>query len=377
MADISLLKTFVCAATEILKFVEVSLLQHAQHSQFNSEHGGMPLSPGRVSGALRDETWESVWPSTTDAWLSGELERFYSGLGATHNASGAAVARSGAPDDERPSSLKWTVALVQTHVSLLWVLQLRFQCGLRGIKPSRVLGRGALACVLGQDSLDPRGGWSVPGGGGDLSANDQGEVRAEFVDQCLRRLIAVEPPVLVYRLAELWAIDADAVRLMHLGALLERDGTLDDEADLLVPQITNSAAVVDTVTAALRSRLGGVLVRIDRLATFGPLLASMDAEAVAWARRAFPADLVPDAATLEDLAKGRARAVNINLASTRHLVISMQGILLAVPVTERYGSGASSGEGGSWLERKGKCDALLSLCNSFSHLAASSKGSFK
>jgi hypothetical protein len=202
-------------------------------------------------------------------------------------------------------------------------------------------------------------------------------IRLEFLNQCLRRLIAVDPPVAVYRLAELWALDLDVVRLLHITALLERSGALDDEVDLLVPQVRDGGAVVDVVTAALRNRLGGVVARIDRLAVFGPLLAAMDAEAVSWARKALPGDFTPDSAALEDIARGRARAVNINLASTRHLVISMQGVLLAVPVTERYGNpgangaigGAAGGVSSSWLERKGKCDALLSLCNSFSHLS--------
>jgi hypothetical protein len=204
-------------------------------------------------------------------------------------------------------------------------------------------------------------------------------IRMEFLNQCLRRLIAVDPPVAVYRLAELWAVNLDAVRLLHITALLERGGSLDDEVDLLVPQVADGGAVVDVVTAALRNRLGGVVARIDRLAVFGPLLAAMDAEAVSWARKALPGDFTPDSAALEDIARGKARAININLASTRHLVISMQGVLLAVPVTERYGA-PKDGEAGtavtnSWLERKSKCDALLSLCNSFSHLSGGKSSS--
>ena len=199
------------------------------------------------------------------------------------------------------------------------------------------------------------------------------ETRVEFLNQCLRRLISVDPPVFVYKLAELWGVNLDHVRLLHVTALLERGG-LDDEADLLVPQVTDSRAVVDAVTASLRTRMGGVIARIDRLVMFGPLLATMDGEAVSWARKALPTEFAPDSVTLDDIAKGRARAVNINLASTRHLVISMQGILLAVPVSERYQQ-SNNTEGGisSWLERKGKCDALLSLCNSFSHVSSAQR----
>lgn len=154
---------------------------------------------------------------------------------------------------------------------------------------------------------------------------------------------------------------------------------------------------MDTLTEILRGRLGGIVARIDRLSIFGPLIASMDTEAIGWARKALPAEYSPEPSTLEDIAKGRVKAVNINLISTRHLVMTMQGILLAVPVVDRYtssptppGPGAaaassplSSGAEGSsnlassWLERKSKCDALLSLCNSFSQLSSSSRSANK
>lgn len=42
--------------------------------------------------------------------------------------------------------------------------------------------------------------------------------------------------------------------------------------------------VLDTLIEALRARLGGILSAIDQLASFGPLIAAMDAEAVVWAR---------------------------------------------------------------------------------------------
>ena len=62
-------------------------------------------------------------------------------------------------------------------------------------------------------------------------------IRTEFLKQCLRRLISVDPPVNVYKLAELWSVDLNRVRLLHITALLER-GNMDDEVDLLVPQVS-------------------------------------------------------------------------------------------------------------------------------------------
>ena len=146
----------------------------------------------------------------------------------------------------------------------------------------------------------------------------------------------------------------------------------------------------------------------------------MDAEAVAWARRAVSAGAAESGgvgvgvgggdsnrhvgktsnAVSKDISRGAlsdesdgivsdlaaiCRDLNINIASTRHLVICVQSNLLAVPNHLRNASGGggdvsagvgvgelgaaqqqSAGGGGSnWFDRKTRCDALLSLCKYF------------
>jgi hypothetical protein len=116
--------------------------------------------------------------------------------------------------------------------------------------------------------------------------------------------------------------------------------------------------------------------------SFGPTIVSMDSEAVNWARRAaqISSNSPPPSGGLLEV---RAKHVNINLSSTRHLIITLQGMLLAVPVKNRrsaentttistiasnsigYAGDAEDERSSTWFERKRKCDALLSLCASF------------
>lgn len=149
--------------------------------------------------------------------------------------------------------------------------------------------------------------------------------------------------------------------------------------------------VLDTLIEALRRRLGLILCRIDQLPSFGPLIAAMDAEAVAWARNAISKEeylaLLNGADSGQSSAPSRAaggnlvtdlaavcKSLNINIASTRHLVICVQSNLLNIPVHLRSATTnipaempnwSDSSAKTSWFERKTRCDALLTLCKYF------------
>lgn len=194
----------------------------------------------------------------------------------------------------------------------------------------------------------------------------------------------------------------------------------------IIKQISNMDVVLDTLIEALRLRMGLILSRIDQLPAYGPLIAAMDAEAVTWARSAvittsagtfssaaatMRAGLLESGGLLkiggaasaldyDSAAFGTAaaegegesdlialcRSLNINMASTRHLVICVQSNLLNVPANLRrapanaqdevpalsdgYGSSAAAASSSSsaattWFQRKTRCDALLALCKYF------------
>ena len=76
------------------------------------------------------------------------------------------------------------------------------------------------------------------------------------------------------------------------------------------------------------------------------------------------------------------KSLNVNIASTRHLIICVQSTLMNVPINMRSTSDsggvsqfstAASSVKTTWFERKTKCDALLTLCKYFAQQLAQNK----
>jgi hypothetical protein len=65
----------------------------------------------------------------------------------------------------------------------------------------------------------------------------------------------------------------------------------------------------------------------------------------------------PDRSLVDTIAKGKLKVINFDVPSSRHLVIRIHALLFGVPLASRDEH---------WIERKSKCDALLSLCSSLS-----------
>lgn len=80
--------------------------------------------------------------------------------------------------------------------------------------------------------------------------------------------------------------------------------------------------------------------------------------------------------------------LNVNIASTRHLIVCVQSALMNVPINMRTSSENSSSGGvhnvnstdaaaggkTTWFERKTECDALLTLCKYFAQQLSQVKG---
>ena len=60
---------------------------------------------------------------------------------------------------------------------------------------------------------------------------------------------------------------------------------------------------------------------------------------------------------IDGVLKGKVKVVGFDVSSSRHLVVRVQALLFCVPLASRDAK---------WSERKGRCDALLSLCSSLS-----------
>ncbi len=185
------------------------------------------------------QTGADVWPPLTDAKITALSKRFRSRGGVS-------------------------ASLVEAHIALMCVLQLRAECGLRGIRPSQLIGADILSslCTTGVISstnavidmvhsnsvtINPTAkssGTSGPNGSGSAAASADGKggplkaVRTEFILQCFHRLGAT-PSTVIYRLAGLWGCSINEIRIMHISSLL--DLCLDDLVDEMIPQVVNYA----------------------------------------------------------------------------------------------------------------------------------------
>ena len=201
-----------------------------------------------------------------------------------------------------------SVEAVRQNMALLWVLQLRAQCGLRGVKLSELYGSSMLSAFMTESSLDCAGGQghttssssstsvselsfsaqlhlqqtqlealkldseqgvarekkvattvaaAVTGadagaGEGVAQCAHRQHLREEFLMQCLRRLEA-RPSTLVYNIADIWGFEGRAMRLGHLQIMLQLG--LDEVAEVLIGQIDAPSSVMDCVTQGVRHRV--------------------------------------------------------------------------------------------------------------------------
>jgi hypothetical protein len=166
-------------------------------------------------------TSEDCWPPVEDSFIEYAISAFA----------------------EKRSSAK-----LSGYLAVLWVLQLRSLCGLRGVKPYELFHKSELnKDLLEQIPPDLAGKMSdnahashVGGRLGALAGATDSlvEVRYEFILQCLRRVEVTDCAPIVYRLAgpEGWNMDPSHLRLAHITALLDHGG-MDDQAEELVSQV--------------------------------------------------------------------------------------------------------------------------------------------
>lgn len=293
------------------------------------------METNAINNELDDERNPDVWPPCIDPKLSTVVKKFQ---------------LAGGIKDK----------VVRLHLCLMWALLLRTQCGLRGVKPSQLFGSKLLQvmCTYEANNEIGLGNWTQikvddahhAVEGQVFSIKALNNVREEFIQRCFRRLEG-KPALLVYSMASIWDMDPQLVKLMHLSTLLELG--LDNIVGDLISQ-HDSYDIMDKLTEGIRARFGQTVAYLEKIPACGSLLASLDSDASAWARAAIGA---PDRATIEAIYKGKSKLINYDVPSTRHLVIRIQGVLLSVAAPQRDAQ---------WIERKNKCDALLSLCSSMS-----------
>jgi hypothetical protein len=254
MKEPAMIKSFVNLTIEILNYaMEIfPLQQYAQ--QLTAEQASL-LNPATTSSMPDDlkyhynilnVNYDTIsWPNMNDAYL---LTLF-----------------------KTMSSLVINQELLQYYMSLSYVMQLRFQCKLRGMKPSLLLngneefqalqrivlltsplshsinstpmqntqnptftqnlGILSLADSFAEKSLFARHSLS-----NEQLSNEYIHIRTEFLELSFRRLIREERPLILYALGSVWSYPVDLLRLLHIQALLEF-GDADNEIEEMIPQV--------------------------------------------------------------------------------------------------------------------------------------------
>jgi hypothetical protein len=159
LADLSTLRTFVRALIDIIQYIQVGISNRASKikqqqadavkaSQTGTSEMGAKNSGGhgiaaqsasqtRLSSSVfasnnvislssndpfADENAELMvtWPTNKDRKVTGLYYSFF---------------------NDTASCDRWTAEVASAHISILWVMLLRFQCGLRGLKASKLVGK--------------------------------------------------------------------------------------------------------------------------------------------------------------------------------------------------------------------------------------------
>lgn len=224
MANSELVEKFVQASVDILLYAA------RRHNVVNEDSFHMPLAEADV---YYDECGPEIWPPLHDARI----------LAMIRNSAG------GSEDDA-----KWTICL-------LYVLQMRAQYGLRGVKPSELFGREFLGTGrrkkdvhITSDILShSKSPVDAPSYLHGLQAGTGlDEIRKEFLLQCFRR-IGAQSTQTIYHIAEVWSFSLQQIRLLHLLILLELN--LDEQVEELISQVIISIRGCVSNNYALRLKV--------------------------------------------------------------------------------------------------------------------------
>ena len=206
MANSELVEKFVQAAVDIILYT-ARLHQVVNNDSFHMQPADADI--------YSDECGPEIWPPLHDARILAIIRN----------------STSGSEEDA-----KWTICL-------LYVLQMRAQYGLRGVKPSELFGKDFLSTgrrrkdvqVTSDILSHSKTPVDAPSYLHGLQAGTGlDEIRKEFLLQCFRR-IGAQSTQTIYQIAQVWSFSVQQIRLLHLLILLELN--LDEQVEELISQV--------------------------------------------------------------------------------------------------------------------------------------------
>lgn len=205
MSDAPSAREIIRASTDLFNYISEG------NQSIASDEIEIPVKRDEIDQNMNN----SVWPSIEDFRLLYLTKKF--------------VSRGGV-----------LMLTIESHLALFCVLQLRSECGLRGIRPSKLFGNEIINClcrvgVLSNVEIEIDMNRSFENNSAEpTDSSSIIAVRTEFIMQCFRQLGANRSST-IYRLAALWRYSLHDVRIMHINALL--DLYLDDLVDEMIPQV--------------------------------------------------------------------------------------------------------------------------------------------
>lgn len=232
MKETPMVKSLVTLTVEILNYIkEIIPTTAATSNTYLVDEGKegsydelfLTSGPSMMQGGEEGGEGDKPWPPLQDAFLHTLRRTFY----------------------QQVSLQALQQETMMYHMTLAYVMQLRFQCGLRGVKPSAVLGGAALLQEITEGDFYSNLAYKTAACRRGrlntqlLAASDVQSIRrrAEFLDLSFQRVVQEERPQAIYVLASMWGFEADIVRLLHIQALLEC-GDVDNEIEEMIPQVS-------------------------------------------------------------------------------------------------------------------------------------------
>lgn len=143
MGEIALINAFVRSTVEILGFALEGRQESASALQVTISFNLSQFKRYLRRNSFRDEVSQKIWPLPADFELCQLFVSFHRDyvLEDGNTVAGSLRTAGYSTIVDENAMEQWTIEALEFQKVLLSVLQLRFQCGLRGVKPSQILGR--------------------------------------------------------------------------------------------------------------------------------------------------------------------------------------------------------------------------------------------
>lgn len=410
MSDLPSLRSFVRLSVELLNYtLEMtssskfkSIKNHKQYKEFlkiyTNEYTNYPSFNFKDENEMKklrkmsekiDEENELIWPSINIKSFSNFYKSFFlidendlnenndeiiEGNDLSTNTTEIPASTTSTSDSTsiisktKETKNIWNVnEFLRYQISILWILQLRFQFSMRGVKPSQLLGKSIKdvylpmlknwvltseieLCKSSKYWLSinwTQVKWSYSSSSSTSSElTDELFTRIHFLDQCCSKMIGSDSQIVVYTVARIWGIEVDMVRLLQLLNRIESFEQLNKDKnqlvelnfDDLVSLYDDPSLLLDLLLNFARIKLGSFLSKIELIPSYGMFISSMDADGLHWAKLALNSySILNEASNLKSSTTSvTQQSIQLDVSSLRKLLLDIKTTLTTLITTSSH-----------------------------------------